>query len=140
MGNNFDPGILKKLRSDKRYKVLIINAPEGYLDLFSAQQFDTFFKTAESGNYDFVQVFGISQTELDRLVLQVKEAGKYDCIFWACYPKGGGKIKSDLKRDTVWATLELIGLRPVSQIALDETWSALRGRPLEKVKRSAWSA
>jgi hypothetical protein len=28
-------------------------------------------------------------------------------------------------------------LRPVSQIALDETWSALRGRPHEKVKRSA---
>ena len=137
MANSFDPGILKKLRVDKTSKLLIINAPENYLELFSAQTFDTVFQPAKKGEYDFVQVFGVNQTELDQLVLQVKGAGKYDCIFWACYPKGGGKIKSDLKRDTVWATLELIGLRPVSQIALDETWSALRGRPHEKVKRSA---
>ena len=137
MANSFDPGILKKLRVDKTSKYLIINAPDSYLELFSAQAFDTVFQPANKGEYDFVQVFGVNQTELDKLVLQVREAGKYDCVFWACYPKGGGKIKSDLKRDTVWATLELIGLRPVSQIALDETWSALRGRLNEKVKRSA---
>jgi hypothetical protein len=137
MANSFDPGILKKLRVDKTSKFLIINAPDSYLELFSAHAFDTVFQPANKGEYDFVQVFGINQTELGQLVLQVKEAGKYDCIFWACYPKGGGKIKSDLKRDTVWASLELIGLRPVSQIAIDETWSALRGRPHEKVKRSA---
>jgi len=137
MANSFDPGILKKLRVDKTSKYLIIDAPDSYLELFSAQVFDTVFQPANKGEYDFVQVFGVNQTELDKLVLQVREAGKYDCVFWACYPKGGGKIKSDLKRDTVWATLELIGLRPVSQIALDETWSALRGRPNEKVKRSA---
>jgi hypothetical protein len=135
MGNSFDPGILKKLRIDKVDKILIVNAPEGYLELFSSRSYDIDFWLEAKGSYDFVQVFGASQMELERLLLQVREAGKYDCHLWACYPKGGGKIKSDLKRDTVWAALELIQLRPVSQIALDETWSALRGRPHEKVKR-----
>ncbi|MBA4409565.1 MAG: hypothetical protein Q8S54_03125 [Bacteroidota bacterium] len=41
--------------------------------------------------------------------------------------------KCDIKRDTVWAALALAGLRPVSQIAINEVWSALRGRDPELV-------
>ena len=134
MVNSFDPGVLKKLRVNDHFRILIVNAPDGYLNLFTSLQHDTEFRTGEKGKYDFVQVFGENRLELEREILKVKEAGKYDAIFWASYPKGGGKIKSDLKRDTVWAALELIQLRPVSQIALDETWSALRGRPHEMVK------
>jgi hypothetical protein len=129
MGNKFDAVILKKLRVEKSEKALIINAPQSYLDLFSPGTFETGFDFEAKGKYDFVQVFGTCRTELESLMVQIKDAGKFDCLFWACYPKGGGKIKSDLKREIVWASLELIHLRPVSQIALNETWSALRGRP-----------
>jgi hypothetical protein len=134
MESNFDPGILKKLRVDQNHKILIINAPEGYLQLFSGWPADSVFQQAEAGKYDFVQVFGATRKELEHQLLQVKAAGKYDCVLWACYPKGGGKIKSDLKREIVWEVLDLISLRPVSQVALDDPWSALRGRPHEKVK------
>jgi len=134
MANSFDPGILKKLRVNDQFRILVVNAPDGYLNLFSSLSADTDYDPQYKGKYDFVQVFGANRQELEKELLKVKEAGKYDAILWACYPKGGGKIKSDLKRDTVWAVLELIQLRPVSQIALDETWSALRGRPHEMVK------
>ena len=137
MENCFDPGILKKLRVAQGQKILVVNAPEGYLPLFSGLYPDTVFQSAEAGKYDFVQVFGASRGELDNLMQKIKAAGKYDCMLWACYPKGGGKIKSDLKREIVWESLELINLRPVSQIALDDTWSALRGRPREKVKNNS---
>lgn len=129
MGNNFEPGILKKLRVEKTSKILIINPPEGYVQLFGSLEYDIDFQPESKGEYEFVQVFGSGRAELEKQLMKVKDAGKYDCLFWACYPKGGGQIKSDLKRELVWACLELIGLRPVSQIALDETWSALRGRP-----------
>jgi hypothetical protein len=134
MGNSFDPGILKKLRVNDHLRILIVNAPDGYLTLFASLSIDTDFNPVDKGKYDFVQVFGTNRLELEKELLNVQEAGKYDAILWACYPKGGGLLKSDLKRDTVWAVLELIQLRPVSQIALDETWSALRGRPHEMVK------
>ena len=42
-------------------------------------------------------------------------------------------IKTDIRRDSVWTALEKAGLHPVSQVAIDETWSALRGRPPEMV-------
>ena len=48
-------------------------------------------------------------------------------------PKGTGKIRNNIKCETVWTAFELIGLQAVSQIAIDDTWSALRGRPTEKV-------
>ena len=133
MENIFDPGILKKLRVNVDSEILIINSPENYLDLFSPDGCRTVFTQEDKGRYDFVQVFGSSRTELDTLILQVKEAGKYDCLFWACYPKGTGKIISDIKRDTVWNAFDLIGLQAVSQIAIDDTWSALRARPKNAV-------
>lgn len=129
MGNRFDPAILKKLRVSDQQRMLIVNAPEGYLQLFANHCVETEYQQKQSGSYDFVQVFGASRSELESLLQQVGEAGKYDCLLWACYPKGGGEIKSDLKREGVWELLELIHMHPVAQIALDETWSALRGRP-----------
>lgn len=119
--------IFKKLRLNDIGALLIVNAPAEYTAILQDIAYDT---SAEAGKtYDFVQVFATKQEELEKLCEQVKDAGKYDCLFWACYPKGTGKIKSDIKRETVWKALELAGVQAVTQIAIDDTWSALRGRP-----------
>ena len=48
-------------------------------------------------------------------------------VFWVAYPKAN---RADLNRDTLWPVLGEYGMRPVSQVAVDEVWSALRFRPL----------
>jgi hypothetical protein len=48
---------------------------------------------------------------------------------WIAYPKGG---RADINRDSLWPIVAEYGLRPISQVALDETWSALRFRPLRE--------
>lgn len=48
-------------------------------------------------------------------------------IFWVAYPKAN---RTDINRDTLWPILTDYGMRPNSQIAIDEVWSALRFRPL----------
>ena len=48
-------------------------------------------------------------------------------VLWVAYPKAN---RTDLNRDTLWPMLVAYGLRPISQVALDEVWSALRFRPL----------
>ncbi|MEA5425931.1 hypothetical protein [Arcicella lustrica] len=123
--------IFKKLRLDSNKQLLIVNAPESYLSLLVGSNYDT--EPKAEGIYDFVQVFAVQQAELETLMQSVSKAGKFDCVFWACYPKGTGKIKSDIKRETVWTAFDLIGLQAVSQVAIDETWSALRGRPVSMV-------
>jgi hypothetical protein len=47
--------------------------------------------------------------------------------FWIAYPKGG---RADINRDSLWPRLAAHGLRPITQVAIDETWSGLRFRPL----------
>jgi hypothetical protein len=47
-------------------------------------------------------------------------------ILWVAYPKGN---RADINRDTLWPILSEYGLRPISQVAVDDVWSALRFRP-----------
>lgn len=56
------------------------------------------------------------------------EAGREDRLAWVAYPKAGQR-GTDLNRDILARTLAGHGVRPVRQIAIDGTWSALRFRP-----------
>ncbi len=45
-----------------------------------------------------------------------------------------GHIETNVNRDTGWDVMADAGWRPVTQIAIDDTWSALRFRPAADVK------
>lgn len=46
---------------------------------------------------------------------------------WFAYRKGN---RADINRDTLWPVVAEHGLKPVTQVAIDGIWSALRFRPL----------
>lgn len=48
---------------------------------------------------------------------------------WVAYPKGN---RTDINRDSLGPILAEYGLRPNGQVAIDETWSALRFRALKE--------
>jgi hypothetical protein len=48
-------------------------------------------------------------------------------VLWFAYPKGG---RADIDRDSLWPIVAELGMRPISQVAVDEAWSALRFRRL----------
>jgi hypothetical protein len=56
-------------------------------------------------------------------------------VLWLAYPKKSGAIKTDINRDAGWEPLTAMDWLPVSQIALDATWSALRFRPRSEIKQ-----
>ena len=47
-------------------------------------------------------------------------------VFWVAYPKGN---RTDINRDSLWPILGEHDMRPVSQVAIDEVWSAMQFRP-----------
>ncbi len=49
-------------------------------------------------------------------------------VLWIAYPKGN---RADINRDSLWPIVAEYGLRPISQVAVDDHWSALRFRPLK---------
>jgi hypothetical protein len=49
-----------------------------------------------------------------------------ESILWIAYPKLSSKLARDLSRDIIHALAPKHGLDTVSQIAIDDDWSALR--------------
>lgn len=56
-----------------------------------------------------------------------------DSVLWFAYPKQTSKINTDINRDSIRGMGEGFGLATVTAISIDETWSALRFRPIDKV-------
>ncbi|HTF80957.1 MAG TPA: hypothetical protein VL947_04515 [Cytophagales bacterium] len=54
-----------------------------------------------------------------------------DGVLWFAYPKQSSKIKTDIHRDILWQLAQPYGFTAVSAISIDETWSALRFKPLK---------
>jgi hypothetical protein len=50
-------------------------------------------------------------------------------VVWVAYPKGN---RADINRDTLWPIVAEHGMRPITQVAVDDVWSALRFRPLKE--------
>lgn len=73
-------------------------------------------------------VFAGSAASLREILTAHKDQLAAPAALWVAYPKGN---RADINRDTLWPILRDYGLRPISQVALDEVWSALRFRPLK---------
>jgi hypothetical protein len=50
-------------------------------------------------------------------------------VLWVAYPKGN---RTDINRDSLWPILGEHEMRPVTQVSIDQVWSALRFRPLKQ--------
>ncbi len=83
---------------------------------------------AEPGAADAVVAFARNRAELDSVAAPAIEAARQDRLAWIAYPKAG-RLGTDLNRDVLAALLTARGVQPVRQVAIDETWSALRFRP-----------
>jgi hypothetical protein len=83
---------------------------------------------ADPGAADAVVAFTRNQAELDSVAAPAIEAARAGKLAWIAYPKAG-KLGTDLNRDVLAALLTARGVQPVRQVAIDETWSALRFRP-----------
>ena len=103
----------------------MLNAPAGYLDQFPKDVHVE--QQLGDGAYDFIQLFATRKDDLISLAPGLRAAARPNGLVWIAYPKGKA-LPTDLNRDIVRVTLEPLGLETVSQVAIDETWSALRAK------------
>jgi hypothetical protein len=93
---------------------------------------------ASSGDtYDVTLLFARDHAELERLAPSAITATRSGGVLWVAWPKGGAKAKGAITRDTLWPVMAALGWGPVSNVALDDSWSALRLRPEAEVKRTS---
>jgi hypothetical protein len=75
-----------------------------------------------------VLVFVRTIADVEATAALVVNAAREDRLAWLAYPKAG-KLGTDLNRDILWKHMLGKGIQGVRQIAIDETWSAMRFRP-----------
>lgn len=121
--------LLKKLRY-KTGQALVANAPKGFSIGIGEED-------GLAGPFDFVLLFVNSAKEAAELVTPMIPKLNADALFWIAFPKQSSKTKADINRDSLAALVqESTPYRPVSNVAMDDKWSALRFRPKDQVKSS----
>jgi hypothetical protein len=116
-----------KLKVKTTDEGLVLNAPPG----FDQKPYDALPKAKVA--YGFVLLFTKDKAALDKLLPKALKASKEDGLFWVAYPKKSSAIKTDITRDKGWDALQAAGYEPVSLVAIDETWSAMRFRSRMKI-------
>ena len=125
---------VKKLGLKSGMRALVLGAPSDYLNSLAPLPDRVEVSRNLSGTHEFVQLFATRKSEITKSAEKLLQSAAPGALVWISYPKKTSGVDSDLSREVVWAAMEGTGWRPVSQIAIDDVWSALRFRPTQDVK------
>jgi len=131
-----DSGLIKKLMLMPGRKAAVFNPPAGYLEGLGPLPRGAKLEARSGAPLDFVHQFIRDRAEFDKLVPGVLRSLKDDEIFWVSYPKGSAKVKTDLNRDILWKLMQKHRFEGVAMVSIDDTWSAMRFRPKDRVGKS----
>jgi hypothetical protein len=120
-----DNALEKKLLITEAKRVAVINAPS---DLFR-------FEGRKEGPVDVLLVFVKDKQDVSMSVDQAISSLGSEGVLWFAYPKKSSGIKTNISRDSGWAPLAKNKFLPVTQVAIDDTWSALRFRPIDQIPK-----
>jgi hypothetical protein len=132
--NNITPmnPLWKKLHYNHQQKLLILNAPDEMMKILHGinAKVDTDMKS----KYPFILCFIHNRAEAEKVMVPLIHALEHDGYLWLCYPKQTSRnYRANINRDSLWELFKPTGFRPVSQIAIDDDWSALRFRESDRV-------
>lgn len=131
-----DP-LFKKLAFKNQAEVLVLGAPESFqLALEKLPEETQVISSLNQVNQiGYALVFVTQKTEIQEFAKASRDKLTADAIVWMCYPKGSSKkYRCDFNRDQGWEPMGEIGFEPVSMVAIDEDWSALRFRNVHFIK------
>ncbi|RAP77954.1 YdeI/OmpD-associated family protein [Paenibacillus montanisoli] len=129
--------LVNKLRLSLDMRAAVLETPEpSYLEELGVEDQPP-FDEMDAGTYDFVMLFAKDIASLNEHAPKALKAVKRDGLLWICYPKGTAKIRTDINRDRGWKAVKDEGWEGVSLVSVDETWSAMRFRPVGMAQRSA---
>lgn len=121
--------VIKKLKF--KGEGIVINAPAALESEFVKHDFKTSFDKESNSPNTLVFVYN-KEEFLDFLNTRLNKIA-FDSVLWFAYPKGTSKLKTDINRDILWMLSKEFGITGVAAISIDDTWSGLRFRPIERV-------
>jgi hypothetical protein len=116
-----DKPVAERLQVKGDRRLAVIGAPAALEKTVGAAK-----ARADLAKADVVLLFASNRAGFDTKLPGVLKQMPSAAILWVAYPKLSSKLASDLSRDIIHALAPDHGLDTVSQIAIDDDWSALR--------------
>lgn len=128
--------IAQKLLLKPGFRLLVLDAPGEAVTMLAPlpDGVGVESEAAGSAEFDAVLAFVRSKADVAARAASIVAAVRPGGLLWAAYPKKSGAIKTDISRDDGWQPMWALGWDTVSLVALDETWSAMRFRPLAETR------
>jgi len=115
-----DKPVLERLQVKHGRSFTALNAPKNVEPALAGAV------SAKTDQADVVLLFVSSRKQFDASLAAQLPKLKSTAILWLAYPKLTSRLAGDLSRDVIHKAAPDYGLDTVSQIAIDEDWSALR--------------
>ncbi|SEP08093.1 MULTISPECIES: DUF3052 family protein [unclassified Mucilaginibacter] len=118
--------LAKKLGIKASATVMLINAPDYYLQLFTDMPAEVYFVDDAGVKKDLIHFFTKSQDEFLINLPQLMKQIKPDGMIWVSWPKKASKVVTDITEDVIRNFALKIGLVDIKVCAVDEIWSGLK--------------
>lgn len=133
--------LAQRLQIKAGMEVLVARAPFDLTDMLGPLPDGARVRTLKSisarSRADCVLLFVENKAAVEAQAARAIAAVRPGGMLWIAYPKQTGAITTDISRDVGWDAVSAAGWAGVRQVAIDDTWSALRFRPQAEIKRSA---
>ena len=112
--------------------MLLLNPPEAVLPLLQPPP-GAPLQTNAVGEFDVVLTFVRNSAEIEAQGVQAIGSTRAGGRLWFAYPKRSAGVTTDISRDEGWEPIREAGWDTVTLVAIDDTWAALRFRPVADI-------
>jgi hypothetical protein len=118
--------LVKKLGIKDDTELLLVGAPENYLDLIAPLPDGVTLAKSASTKTGFVHHFSTQAAELGKALAAYRKKLGPEAIVWVSWPKKSAKVPTDITEDTIRALALPLGWVDVKVCAVTEVWSGLK--------------
>ncbi|EJO77221.1 YdeI/OmpD-associated family protein [Leptospira interrogans] len=133
---DWNPNLIKKMRLKKGNKLIVFDQEK----VHTSSPIGGVIFTDKISEAEGILFFADSASSLQSYLSKILKSIREESILWIAYTKKSSGTKTDLDRDHGWELLSKNGYEGVALISLDETWSALRFKKTDAVKKGGSKA
>ena len=122
-----EKGPLQKMKLKSGMRAALLHVPEQLADKLGDRE--DAVSAQDPTEADFILDFAATQAEAEARLRAWASSVDDRTVAWMAYPKGSKAAGHDVNRDTLWRFAGTLGLVLVANVAVDDTWSAVRLRP-----------
>jgi hypothetical protein len=118
--------LAKKIGIRSGSRILVVGAPEGYIELLHPLPDAVQFVSRLSESTDIVHIFADQRAELQQALSAFRKKLEPNAMIWVSWPKKSSKLPTDITEDTVREVPLPLGFVDIKICAVTDVWSGLK--------------